>query len=167
MRRVIWLKKVMVLLFSFAELDKVIDHSFNLLGEEDELEVVAIVGEEVSSSLSHLITDVGFLGDKVSSDVEDAVVNEYQERAEKSLERITDRAEADDHDLAVEQLTKISLSELKDKLSVDDIDHLVINYTEDQFLSNEVLDYDFNEFLANLNMPYEVYFDGELSRTNN
>lgn len=157
----------MVLLFSFAELDKVINHSFNLLNDDDELEVVAIVGEEVSSSLSHLITDVGFLGDKVSSDVEDAVVNEYQDRAEKSLERITDRAEVDSQHLEVEKLTKISLDELKDKLVRDDIDHLVINYTEDQFLSNEVLDYDFNEFLSNINMPYEVYFDGELSKTNN
>ena len=157
----------MVLLFSFAELDKVINHSFNLLNDDDELEVVAIVGEEVSSSLSHLITDVGFLGDKVSSDVEDAVVNEYQDRAEKSLDRITDRAEVDSQHLEVEKLTKISLDELKDKLVRDDIDHLVINYTEDQFLSNEVLDYDFNEFLANINMPYEVYFDGELSKTNN
>ena len=157
----------MVLLFSFAELDKVINHSFNLLNDEDELEVVAIVGEEVSSSLSHLITDVGFLGDKVSSDVEDAVVNEYQDRAEKSLDRIEDRAEVDSQQLEVEKLTKISLEELKDKLVRDDIDHLVINYTEDQFLSNEVLDYDFNEFLANINMPYEVYFDGELSKTNN
>ncbi|MBM7558075.1 hypothetical protein [Halanaerobacter jeridensis] len=161
------MKKVMVLLFSFAELDKVINHSFNLLNDDDELEVVAIVGEEVSSSLSHLITDVGFLGDKVSSDVEDAVVNEYQDRAEKSLERITDRAEVDSQHLEVEKLTKISLDELKDKLVRDDIDHLVINYTEDQFLSNEVLDYDFNEFLSNINMPYEVYFDGELSKTNN
>ena len=157
----------MVLLFSFAELDKVINHSFNLLNDDDELEVVAIVGEEVSSSLSHLITDVGFLGDKVSSDVEDAVVNEYQDRAEKSLDRIEDRAEVDSQQLEVEKLTKISLEELKDKLVRDDIDHLVINYTEDQFLSNEVLDYDFNEFLANINMPYEVYFDGELSKTNN
>ena len=155
----------MVLLFSFAELDKVINHSFNLLNDNDNLEVVAIVGEEVSSSLSHLITDVGFLGDKVSSDVEEAVVSEYQERAEKSLERITDRAEVDSQQLEVEKLTEISLQELKDKLVRDDIDHLIINYTEDQFLSNEVLDYDFNEFLTNINMPYEVYFDGELSKT--
>ena len=157
----------MVLLFSFAELDKVIDHSFDLLAPQDELEVVAVVGEEVSSSLSHLITDVGFLGDKVSEDVENAVVNEYQERADKCLERITERAEADDYKLEVEQLTKISLGELEDKLEIDKIDHLVINYTEDKFLSNEVLDYDFNEFLADINIPYEVFFDGELSKTNN
>ena len=161
------MKKVMVLLFSFAELDQVIDHSFNLLNAEDELEVVAIVGEEVSSSLSHLITDVGFLGDKVTEDVENAVVNEYQERAEKSLERITDRADGNPHSLEVEQLTKISLEELKDKLDHNQIDHLVINYTEDQFLSNEVLDYDFDQFLANIDMPYEVYYDGKLSKTNN
>jgi bacterioferritin len=164
---VVEVKKVMVLLFSFAELDKVIDYSFNLLQDEDDLEVVAIVGEEVSSSLSDLITDVGFLGDKVTEDVENAVVNEYQERADKSLERITDEAEADNHNLGVEKLTKISLEELKEKLDYDQVDHLVINYTEDQFLSNEVLDYDFDEFLANLDMPYEVYFDGELSKTNN
>ena len=154
----------MVLLFSFAELDKVIDHSFNILTPEDELEVVAVVGEEVSSSLSHLITDVGFLGDKVSDDVENAVVNEYQERADKCLERITNRAEADDYKLEVEQLTKISLGELEDKLEVDRIDYLMINYTEDQFLSNEVLDYDFNDFLDGVDIPYEVYFDGELSK---
>ena len=158
------MKKVMVLLFSFAELDKVIDHSFNILTPEDELEVVAVVGEEVSSSLSHLITDVGFLGDKVSDDVENAVVNEYQERADKCLERITNRAEADDYKLEVEQLTKISLGELEDKLEVDRIDYLMINYTEDQFLSNEVLDYDFNDFLDGVDIPYEVYFDGELSK---
>jgi bacterioferritin len=151
---VVEVKKVMVLLFSFAELDKVIDYSFNLLQDEDDLEVVAIVGEEVSSSLSDLITDVGFLGDKVTEDVENAVVNEYE-------------AEADNHNLGVEKLTKISLEELKEKLDYDQVDHLVINYTEDQFLSNEVLDYDFDEFLDNLNMPYEVYFDGELSKTNN
>ncbi|MGM0501995.1 MAG: hypothetical protein ACQERJ_05665 [Bacillota bacterium] len=159
------MKRVMVLLFSFAEIDKVIDHSFELLAAEDRLEVVTVVGEEVSS-LSHLITDVGFLGDKVKEDVEQAVVNEYQDRADKCLEEIAERSEENEHKLKVKRLTEFSLENLKERLNKNKIDHLVINYTSDQFLSNEVLDYDFEQFLDKVDIPYEVFFDGELSKTN-
>lgn len=158
------MKKVMLVLFSFENLDPVISRAFKLLDSDDELYVVGFVEEEVPDSLSHLITDIGFLGDKVTSDVEETIVDQYQDRAQKRLDGIDQQGEDIDSQVNVELLSKDKLSDLKQDLKAEriKIDHLIINYTNDEFISEEVLVYPLDQLLTEVDIPYELYYDGEL-----
>jgi len=155
-------KKVMLVLFSFAELDKVINYTFDLLADDGKLEVVAFVEEEVPNSLSDLISNVGFLGEKVTKDVEDTIVDEYKDRAERHLKMIKERAADEDCRVEMKVYPKDNLEQVEKRLRSGEIDQAVINYTGDQFISEEVLVYPLDELLAEIDLPYEVYYDGEL-----
>lgn len=156
------MKKVMLVLFSFAELDEVIDYTFDLLTDGGDLEVVAFVEEEVPESLTHLISDIGFLGDKVTQDVEETIVDEYKDRAERHLKMIEERADCEDCQIDMKVYPKDQLDQVEERLRSGEIDYVVVNYTDDQFISEEVLVYPLDELLDEIDLPYEVYYDGEL-----
>ncbi|ADL11765.1 hypothetical protein [Acetohalobium arabaticum] len=158
------MKRIMLILFSFAKAEKVISRSFELLGEEDELYVAGFVDHKLPESLSDLISDVGFLGDKVTEDVESAVIAEYKKRAEGKLDLIIEQGEEYSGTVKAEMLSKDELADLKSRIEQGKADYLLINYTDDHFLAEEVLDYPLDEILARIDIPYEVYYDGELSR---
>jgi len=63
-----------------------------MIEHRDKLLVRALILEEVPKLFEHLISDVGFLGEQVVSDVEDSVVDIYQEHAKDYLEEIAEMA---------------------------------------------------------------------------
>jgi bacterioferritin len=153
-------KKIMLVLFSFAELDDVINRAFELLDEDDELQVVACIEREVPNSLSALISDVGFLGEKVTNDVKDTIIDEYKERANRNLDAISERGEEEDEDVEVDLLR--SVEEIRERLRQEPIDYLIVNYTNDEFISEEVLKYPLDKLIEGIEYPYEIYYDGQL-----
>ena len=158
------MKKVLLILFSFENLEQVIKHTFKLLNSKDKLYVTGFIEEEIPDSLNHLISDIGFLGKKVTDDVEETIVNEYQDRAEKNLDDIDKQGEDIKAEVDVELLPKEKLSKLKRKLRQGKFDHLIINYTNDEFISEEVLVYPLEELLQEINIPYQLYYDGKLNQ---
>ena len=158
------MKKVLLILFSFENLEQVIKHTFRLLNSKDKLYVTGFIEEEIPDSLNHLISDIGFLGKKVTDDVEETIVNEYQDRAEKNLDDIDKQGEDIKAEVDVELLPKEKLSKLKRKLRQGKFDHLIINYTNDEFISEEVLVYPLEELLQEINIPYQLYYDGKLNQ---
>jgi bacterioferritin len=158
------MKKLMLVLFSFAALDEVIDHSFNLLNQYDKLEVVAVLEEDLPDSLSKLISQIGFLGEKLTNDVKEIIINEYKNRGTKALESIFQKGEEEGYQVGVEQLSKNSLPQLKERLKGSGVDYLIINYTRDQFIANDVLEYKLDDFLSGVELPYDIYYDGKLAK---
>ena len=158
------MKKVLLILFNFENLEQVIKHTFKLLNSKDKLYVTGFIEEEIPDSLNHLISDIGFLGKKVTDDVEETIVNEYQDRAEKNLDDIDKQGEDIKAEVDVELLPKEKLSKLKRKLRKGKFDHLIINYTNDEFISEEVLVYPLEELLQEINIPYQLYYDGKLNQ---
>ncbi|GAB6099393.1 hypothetical protein JCM16358_12720 [Halanaerocella petrolearia] len=158
------MKKVMLVLFSFENLDQVINRTFKLVEPEDELYVAGFIEEELPDSLSNLISDIGFLGKKVTNDVESTIVEQYQDRANKNLDSIAQQGEETKSKVNVELLAKDELSDIKQQLRAEEVDHLIINYTNDQFISEEVLVYPLDQILQEIDIPYELYYDGELDQ---
>ncbi|MBM7623000.1 hypothetical protein [Sporohalobacter salinus] len=158
------MKKIVLVLFSFAKSEKVISRSFELLGEEDELYVAGFIEQKVPNSLSDLISDIGFLGDKVTEDVKSTIIAEYKKRADEKLDLIMEEGEEYAGTVKAEMLSKKELSDLEKQVKNGQADYLLINYTDDQFLSEEVLDYPLDDILSKIDIPYEVYYDGELSK---
>lgn len=156
------MKRVMLILFDFSDLEQVIYTAFKATDKDGKLEVIAIVNDEVPSSLSDIISQVGFLGEKVTSDVENAIVNEYKTRAKKELNQIAVQGEEKDCTVDVDLVTRNSLEGFKEEIDAEKFDCLVINYTKDGFISNDVLSYDLDSFLEGIKIPYKVYYDGEI-----
>lgn len=154
----------MLVLFSFENLDQVINRTFKLVEPEDELYVAGFIEEELPDSLSNLISDIGFLGKKVTNDVESTIVEQYQDRANKNLDSIAQQGEETKSKVNVELLAKDELSDIKQQLRAEEVDHLIINYTNDQFISEEVLVYPLDQILQEIDIPYELYYDGELDQ---
>jgi nucleotide-binding universal stress UspA family protein len=55
---------------------------------------VFIIDTKVADAISGRIVDIGFLGDKVSRQLEDAILREYEERGRRELAEVKDRAQA-------------------------------------------------------------------------
>jgi nucleotide-binding universal stress UspA family protein len=54
---------------------------------------VFVIDTRVTDAISERIVDVGFLGDKVSSQLEAAILEEYEDRGRRDLEDVRGRAE--------------------------------------------------------------------------
>lgn len=159
------MNRVILILFSFAGLDEgVIEATFQLLDQSSELKVVAFVEEELPDSLSDLISNIGFLGERITNDLQETILAEYETRANRNLELIAKRAETEDCSVDLKLLTKARLPAVKEELKSGDLDHVVVNYTDDRFIAEEVLAYPLDQLLAEIDLSYEVYYDGRLSR---
>jgi nucleotide-binding universal stress UspA family protein len=53
---------------------------------------VFIIDTKVADAISGRIVDIGFLGDKVSTQLEDAILREYEERGKRELEEVKQKA---------------------------------------------------------------------------
>jgi len=157
------MEKVMLLLFSFASLDKVIEDSFKLLTKENQLQVIAVLEEELPASLPKLISQIGFLGEKVTEDVKEIILKEYKKRGVETLKSISAKGREEGYQVKVEQIAKAALPNLKQDLQQREFSQLIINYTRDQFISKDVLAYEIDEFLEGLDIPYKIYYDGKLA----
>ena len=54
---------------------------------------VFIIDTKVTDAISGRIVDIGFLGDRVSTQLEDAILKEYEERGRRELEEVKERAQ--------------------------------------------------------------------------
>ncbi|GAB6137413.1 hypothetical protein [Halanaerobaculum tunisiense] len=111
-----------------------------------------------------MISDIGFLGEKVTEDVEETIVEQYQDRANRSLDSIAERGEKKEAEVNVQLLPKEDLSSIEEKLRAKEVDHLLINYTNDEFIAGEVLVYPLDQILQETEIPYELYYDGKLNQ---
>jgi nucleotide-binding universal stress UspA family protein len=55
---------------------------------------VFIIDTKVADAISDRIVDIGFLGNKVSGQLEDAILREYEERGRSELDEVKERAQA-------------------------------------------------------------------------
>jgi nucleotide-binding universal stress UspA family protein len=54
---------------------------------------VFIIDTKVADAISGRIVDIGFLGDRVSAQLEDAILREYEERGKRELGEVKERAQ--------------------------------------------------------------------------
>lgn len=156
------MKRVMLAIFSVAEVDKAVRRSFELVERNGgELFVTFILEEKVPSALSSLMMYTGFLGEKVQEDVKETIRKEYRRRVNKLMEEIRKKAREKGLRVSTEILNEASLMQCYDLIVEKNIDYIVINYTKDEFISRDVHDYYINEFIDNLDVPNELYLDGQ------
>ena len=155
------MKKYMLVLFSYGGLKKINQHLEKKLKTDDKLFVRALMLEEVPKLFEHLISDVGFLGEKVVSDVEDSVVDIYQENARDYLEEIAEMAAAKDFELDKKLIEEADLEKLKEELKESELDGIFVNFSDNEFVSNQVKEDELKKWLQEIKLKQDIFYGGE------
>ena len=158
------MKKYMLILFSYGGLKKINQHLEKKLKPKDKLLVRALMLKKVPKLFEHLISDVGFLGEKVVSDVEDSVVDIYQENAKDYLEEIAEMAAERNFKLDKKLIEEEDLKKLKEELRASELDGIFINFSDNEFVSNQVKEDELKKWLQEIELPLDIFYDGEKKR---
>lgn len=85
--------KVMLILSPTRRNPKSVDLALSLIRKtKRSLLAVFIVDTKVSEAISGRIVDIGFLGDRVSSQLKNAILSEYENRGRRELQEVKERA---------------------------------------------------------------------------
>ena len=154
------MQKVLLILFSYAGMDKIIARLTQLIEKDDSLYVVGVVLQEISPSFSTLISDIGFLGDKVVRDVQKAVGDIYQENARIHLNEIEDEFKKQDINVIKDEITDADLVRIDRKVKEEEVDKIIINYTKNEYIIHSAIDTKVQDFFNRNDIPVEIYYDG-------
>ena len=155
------MKKYMLILFSYGGLKKINEHLEKKLTPNDKLLLRALMLEEVPKLFEHLISDVGFLGEQVVSDVEDSVVDIYQENAKDYLDEIAEMAAAKNFELDKRLIKEKELEKLEEEIKAAELDVIFINFSQNEFVSNQVKEDELKDWLKKTELRQDIFYDGE------
>ncbi|RCW52266.1 hypothetical protein [Halanaerobium sp. ST460_2HS_T2] len=155
------MKKYMLILFSYGGLKKINQHLEKKLKPEDKLLVRALMLEEVPKLFEHLISDVGFLGEKVVSDVEESVVDIYRGNAKDYLAEIAEMAAEKNFKVDKKLIEEENLGMLKDEIKASELDGIFINFSDNEFVSNQVKEDELKKLLKEIELKQDIFYDGE------
>jgi len=155
------MKKYMLILFSYGGLKKINQHLEKKLKPEDKLLVRALMLEEVPKLFEHLISDVGFLGEKVVSDVEESVVDIYRGNAKDYLAEIAEMAAERNFKVDKKLIEEENLGMLKDEIKASELDGIFINFSDNEFVSNQVKEDELKKLLKEIELKQDIFYDGE------
>ncbi len=85
---------------------------------------------------NHLISDVGFLGEKVVCDVEDSVVEIYKDNAEMFIQEITSRTTEEHIKIETKLLNSTQLENLKMDINLEKPDATWLNLSGNDFVAD-------------------------------
>jgi len=156
------MKKYLLILFSYAGLENLNDFLLKKLNKGDKLSVRAVMLKRTPKLFNHLTSEVGFLGDKVASDVEDSVVDVYREKAETYLKEIEDKGLAKEVEIDKKLIEKHQIDELKAAVIKEKADELIINFSNNEFVSDQVKEKEIKDWLEKLNLKEYIFHDGKL-----
>ncbi|SIQ32395.1 hypothetical protein [Halanaerobium kushneri] len=155
------MKKYMLVLFSYGGLKKINEHLEKNIKPNDKLLLRALLVKEAPKLFEHLISDVGFLGEKVVSDVENSVVDIYQENAKDYLDEIAEMAAARGFKLDKKLIEEQNLENIKKEIKESDLDGIFINFSHNEFVSNQVKEDELKKWLKKIKLPQDIFYDGE------
>jgi bacterioferritin len=155
------MKKYMLVLFSYGGLKKISEYLEKKLKPNDKLLLRALMIEEVPKLFEYLISDVGFLGEQVVSDVEDSIVNIYQENAKDYLDEIAEMATAKNFELEKKFIEEQELEKLEEEIKTSELDEIVINFSQNKFVSNQVKEDELKSWLKQIELSIDIFYDGE------
>ncbi len=158
------MKKYMLILFSYGGLMKINEHIEKMLREDDKLFVRAVMFEKVPKLSEHLISDVGVLGKKVVRDVEDSVVDIYHDNAENYLEEIKEMADEINFKLDEKLIEDHDLERLKKEVKAAELDGIFINFSHNEFISNQVQEEEIKGWLKKIKLPQDIFYDGRIEK---
>ena len=158
------MKKYMLILFSYGGLKKINKHIKKRLKQNDKLFVRAVMLEKVPKLSEHLISDTGVLGKKVVNDVEDSVVDIYQENAKSYIKELKKMAAERNFELDEKLIMDHNLERLKKEVKASELDGIFINFSHNEFISNQVKEDEIKNWLQKIELKQDIFYDGEIEK---
>ncbi|ADO76549.1 hypothetical protein [Halanaerobium praevalens] len=155
------MEKYMLILFSYCGLSEINSYLKEKLNQGDQLLVRAVMLEGVPRLFEHLISDVGFLGEKVVSDVEESVVDIYQDNAKEYLAELEELAAAKDFKIDEKLIEYQDLSSLKKEMKKSSLNGIFINFSHNEFVSNQVKEGEIKDWIEKIKLPKAIFYDGK------
>jgi bacterioferritin len=156
------MEKIMLVISSVVKAEAAIDRALQLAKENDnQLYVAMFLDKEIPNTLSSIMRDSGYLGEKVQAEVKDTIKGQYVTRVKSLRYKIQERANDEEIDFNFEIIRKNSLTKCHDLIEDYAIDDLVINYADDQYIAQVVSSNFQKDFLEDVTIPYELYLDGD------
>ena len=154
------MKKYMLVLFSYGDLEKINKHIKKMIKENDKLFVRALLFEEVPKLSEHLISDEGVLGKKVVRDLENSVVDIYHDNAKKYLKELSEIAAEKDFDLDTKLVDNHDLDRLKKEIKAAEPDRVFINFSHNEYIADQVKEEEIKNWLKKIKLPQDIFYDG-------
>ncbi|MFW6000911.1 MAG: hypothetical protein ACOCQE_00955 [Halanaerobium sp.] len=155
------MEKYLLVLFSYAGLENLNNFLLNKLNSGDQLFVRAVMLKGVPRLYSHLTSDVGFLGDKVASDVEESVVDIYYENARDYLKEIEEKAAADGIEIDKDLIENRQIDKLKSVIRKSDFDSVIVNFSNNEFVSDQLKEKQIKKWLNTIERNKYIFHDGK------
>lgn len=155
------MQKYLLILFSYAGLEEIKDYLLKELKKDDKLYLRALMLEQVPKLSEHLISEIGFLGEKVVNDVEGSVVEIYKNNAKKFLEEIALSMNKNSINLDKELVEKDQLKKLKKAYNEIKADKIIINFSQNEFVSDQAKENNLKRWLKNLKVKKDIFYDGK------
>jgi len=164
------LKKVMLAILSVVKPDEAIDRAIKLAKEKNsKLYIALFIKKEIPDPLKKQMMYSGYLGEKIQKDVKETIRDKYSNRMDEIQDTIEKRAKKEEVEIELEIINKASLMKGHDLVDNNNIDYIVINYQDDEYISQVFSKYFKQDFIEDLGIPYELYLDGkrnEIKRRN-
>ena len=156
------MERLMLVISSVVKAEEAVERAFELTKKnESELYVTLFLEKEIPDTLSAIMIDSGYLGEKVQEEVKDTIKDQYVTRVKHLRYDIQEKAKEQEIDSHFKIIKKASLTKCTDVIDNNEIDYLVINYTNDEYIGQVVSSNFKKDFLKDLTIPYELYLDGE------
>ncbi len=150
------MKKIMVLLYSFAKIDDVIEEIENSIeATTEEIHLCFYQNKDVPNTLQSLMGV--YLGEKIQKDVENTILKEYFRMKEEITFRIEKIAEDNDIEIVNQLFKSYSRDKIYDYIKKHDIDYLIVNYFKNRYNSQKVYTDIEEQFLNNLDIEYKLF----------
>jgi nucleotide-binding universal stress UspA family protein len=155
--------KVMLILSPTRHNPKSVDLALSLVKKTGRsLLAVFIVDTKVSEAISGRIVDIGFLGDRVSSQLKSAILRDYETRGRRELQEVKQRAEG----LGIKCETVIGKGDfVKESLRIADekkVEDIVVSRAERSNISRKFFGSAVNELLERSPCPVMVVSDSSV-----
>ena len=130
------MKKIMVLLFSFAKIDDVIKEIENSIEEKtEEIHLCFYQNKDVPDTLQSLMGV--YLGEKIQKDVENTILKEYFRMKEEITYRVEKIAEENNIKIINQLFKSYSRDKIYDYIAEHDINYLIVNYFKNKYNSQK------------------------------
>jgi hypothetical protein len=150
------MKKIMILLFSFAKIEDVIEEAKNSIDDQtSEIHLCFYQNKDVPDTLSSLMGV--YLGEKIQKDVEHTILKEYYRMKDELIQRFNMIAKNKDLEIKEQLFKSYSTNKIFEYIDENDIDFLIVNYFKNQFNSQKVYTDIEVEFLNKLNIEYKLF----------
>jgi hypothetical protein len=154
------MKNVLIIFYSIANPEILIERALELFDPgAGTLYLLFYYEDHVPKTLANMMAYIGFLGEKVRSDMEKSIIDNYQVQVREIINDAI--INAGTKEVKIKHYNASDNENLLDYLQLINTDYLLINHTDNDYINQAKVTCDLQELLKTFKGKYELYTDGE------